>query len=243
MEGVSMFKEIRKKKKFEEVLDQIKSLLVTKKLKIGQKLPNEIELSESMGISRSSLREAFKVLSVLGIIEGKSGEGTIIRQANPENLKSIMSLVAVSKGLDTKELFEVRTILEKAAVGFTATRRTESDLQEIQAILVEMDNHFLSENEEAQSYYDFLFHQSIVKASQNNMLLILMEVISDLLGEQIRTTRRELATSPEVLKRFQEEHWSIYRAIKNKSPEEAKEIMSTHLTYAQMELGVVKEEQ
>jgi GntR family transcriptional regulator, transcriptional repressor for pyruvate dehydrogenase complex len=242
MEGFSMFKEIRKKKKFEEVLDQIKSLLLTKKLKIGQKLPNEIELSESMGISRSSLREAFKVLSVLGIIEGKSGEGTIITQANPENLKSIMSLVAVSKGLDTQELFEVRTILEKEAVNLTATRRTENDLQEIQDILVEMDKHYLSEDDEAQSYYDFLFHQSIVKASQNKMLLILMEVISDLLGEQIQTTRRELATSPKVLKRFQEEHWSIYKAIKNKAPEQAKEIMSAHLTYAQMELGLVKEE-
>jgi GntR family transcriptional repressor for pyruvate dehydrogenase complex len=234
-----MFNVISKKKKFEEVLDQIKRLLITKKLKIGQKLPNEIELSESMGISRSSLREAFKVLSVLGIIEGKPGEGTIIRQANPENLKNIMSLVAISKGLDTNELFEVRTILEVAAVNFTAVRRTEMDLGKMEDILLEMDNHFL--NEEAQANFDFLFHQSIVSASQNRMLLILVEVISDLLGEQIRTTRSELATSPEILKRFQEEHWAIFRALKNKDSGEAQRIMSDHLTCAQSELGLIKE--
>lgn len=239
--GHFMFSVINKKKKFEEVLDQIKKLLITKKLKIGQKLPNEIELSESMGISRSSLREAFKVLSVLGIIEGKSGEGTIIKQANPENLKNIMSLVAISKGLNTNELFEVRTILETAAVKFTAERRTEEGLQKMKNILLEMDN-LPYEDEEEQANFDFLFHQSIVSASQNRMLLILVEVISDLLGEQIKTTRSELATSPEILKRFQEEHWAIYRAIVKKDCEEAQRIMSAHLTCAQADVGLFKEE-
>ncbi|MCM3733924.1 FadR family transcriptional regulator [Fictibacillus nanhaiensis] len=237
-----MFTVIKKKKKFEEVLDQIKKLLITKKLRIGQKLPNEIELSESMGISRASLREALKVLSVLGIIEGKSGEGTVIKQADPENLKSIMSLVAISKGLDTNELFEVRTILEMAAAGYTAARRTDEDLQTIKNILVEMDEQYLKGNEEEQSHYDFLFHHAIVSASQNKMLLILVEVISDLLSEQIRTTRSELATSPKVLKRFQEEHWSIYHAISSQNSHLAQQIVSDHLTLARAELGLLKEE-
>lgn len=232
-----MFSVINKKKKFEEVLDQIKKLLITKKLKIGQKLPNEIELSESMGISRSSLREAFKVLSVLGIIEGKSGEGTVIKQANPENLKNIMSLVAISKGLNTDELFEVRIILEKAAARYTAARRTDEDLLHIENILIEMDQ-LPYEDQEKQAYFDFLFHQSIVMASQNKMLLMLVEVISDLLGEQIKHTRSELAASPAILKRFQEEHWAIYRAIANKSIEEAENKMEAHLTRAQADLGV-----
>ncbi|WP_462413678.1 FadR/GntR family transcriptional regulator [Neobacillus sp. Marseille-QA0830] len=236
-----MFTVINKKKKFEEVLDQIKKLLITKKLKIGQKLPNEIELAESMGISRSSLREAFKVLSVIGILEGKSGEGTIIKQAEPENLKNIMSLVAISKGLNTNELFEVRTILEMGAVKLTASRRTASDLQKIEKILIEMDQ-LPSENQDEQSENDFLFHQSIVATSKNRMLQMVVEVISDLLSEQIKTTRNELATSPSTLKRFQEEHWSIFKAIEKKDEEEAQRIMLTHLARAQEELGGMKEE-
>ncbi|ALC89340.1 GntR family transcriptional regulator [Bacillus sp. FJAT-18017] len=235
-----MFKVIGKKKKFEEVLDQIKSLLIRKELRIGQKLPNEIELSDSMGISRSSLREAFKVLSVLGIIEGKSGEGTVIKQADPENLKSIMSLVAISRGLDTNELFEVRTILEAAAASYTAARRTEKELAHIEQILLEMDEHYVSGDEEAQSQFDFLFHQAIVKASQNRLLLMLVEVISDLLSEQIRNTRSELSTSPEILKRFQREHWAIFAAIKEKDSVKAQKIMSEHLVLAKAELGVVR---
>jgi GntR family transcriptional repressor for pyruvate dehydrogenase complex len=232
-----MFKTIKNKKIFEEVLDQIKELLITKQLKLGQKIPNEIELSESMGISRSSLREAFKVLSVLGILEGKAGEGTIIKQANPENLKSIMSLVAVSKGLDTLELFEVRTMLEVESASLAAKRRTDSDLREIEDILIQMDSQYA--NQEAETYFDFLFHQSIVKASKNKMLGMLMEVISDLLGEQIRTTRRQLATSSEVLKRFQDQHWAIYRSIADNNPDEAKSLMLGHFNYAQIELGLL----
>lgn len=234
-----MFKEIKKKKKFEEVLEQIKLLLLTKRLKIGQKLPNEIELSESMGISRSSLREALKILSILGIIEGKSGEGTIIRQSNPENLKSIMSLVAISKGLDTLELVEVRTILETSSASLAAIRRSDEDLYKIRELLLEMDKNYISGDEETNSNFDFLFHQSIVVASKNRMLMLLVEVISDLLGEQIRTTRRGLATSPEVLERFQKEHWEVYKAIEGGNSEAAEQIMSAHLKSAKLDLDLV----
>lgn len=231
-----MFKTIKSKKKFEEVLDQIKHLLITKKLKFGQKLPNEIELSESMGISRSSLREAYKVLSVLGIIEGRAGEGTIIKQASPENLKSIMSLVAVSKGLDTVELFEVRTIIEAAAASLAASRRTEEDLKEIRNILTEIDHQYMSGNQEAEAYGDYLFHQSIVRASKNGMLVMFMEVIADLLGEQIKTTRRELSTSREVLERFQEQHLGIYEAIKDGHSGLVRQRIEEHFEYAQDQL-------
>jgi GntR family transcriptional regulator, transcriptional repressor for pyruvate dehydrogenase complex len=234
-----MFKTIRKKKKFEEVLDQIKILLLTRRLKVGQKLPNEIELSESMGISRSSLREALRILDILGIIEGKSGEGTIIKQANPENLKSIMSLVAVSKGLDTDELVETRILLEMSSAKFAAERRTEEDLKTIKNILLEMDQNYITDNEEANVHSDFLFHQAIVSASKNRMLMLLIEVISDLLGEQIRTTRTKFATSPEILGRFQKEHWKIYKLIEDQQSEEVERLMSEHLKNAQL-VGVFK---
>ncbi|MDF1506774.1 FadR/GntR family transcriptional regulator [Robertmurraya sp. DFI.2.37] len=230
-----MFKTIKKKKKFEEVLEQIKTLLITKKLKVGQKLPNEIELSDSMGISRSSLREALKVLSMIGIVESKSGEGTVVKKADPENLKNIMSLVAISRGLDTFELFEARVILEMAAVRLAAIRRSDEDLNNIQAILEELDKNYISDHEEENSQLDYLFHRSIVLASNNKMLLLLTEVISDLLGEQIRTTRRRYSTSPEILKRFQKEHWGIFYAIKSKNSEEAEQLISSHLEKSRQE--------
>lgn len=233
-----MFKTIKKKKKFEEVLDQMKTLLLNKKLKVGQKLPNELELSESMGISRSSLREALKILSMIGIIESKSGEGTIIKRADPENLQSIMSLVAVSRGLDTNELFEVRVILEMASARYAAIRRTDEDLKVINNILQELDKNYNTDNQEENSNFDFQFHRSIVSATKNKMLMLLTEVISDLLGEQIRTTRTIFSTSPTVLTRFQNEHWEIFQAIKEQNPEKASQLMASHLELSRSEFKI-----
>lgn len=231
-----MFKELKKKKRFEEIIDQIKNLLIRRELSVGQKLPSELELSESMGVSRSSLREALKVLNILGVIESKAGEGTIIQQAQPENLKEIMSLIAVSGGLDTFELFEARRILETATIGLVANRRTEKQLAAIENILREMDKKYEESDGEEQARYDFLFHKSMIEASDNKLLVIIIGVISDLLREQIQTTRTELAASPEVLRRFQEEHWRIFHAIKNNNQSEASRLMDAHLSNAQIDV-------
>jgi GntR family transcriptional repressor for pyruvate dehydrogenase complex len=231
-----MFKTVKNKKIFEEILDQIKELMVTKQLIVGQKMPSEIELSGSLGISRSSLREALRVLDVLGIIEAKAGEGTVIKQADPESLKNIMSLIAVSKGLDTVELFEVRTFLEVESASLAALRRTDSDLELIKTNLIQMDGPQL--NKEREAFLDFLFHQSIVKASKNRMLVMLMELISGLLEEQIRTTRNQVAASAKVIKHFQNQHWAIYQSIENQDRDGAKKNMFEHFSYAQLELGL-----
>lgn len=236
-----MFKEVKKKKKFEVVLDQIKDLLLTKQLTTGQKLPSEIELSEKLGISRSSLREAYTILSILGIIEGRTGEGTVIREARAENLKSIMSLVAVANEVKMDDLFEVRIILETAAVRSAAINRTEENLNKIEKLLLNTEQSYINEDKGAQSNFDFLFHRALVEASQNSVLVMLVEIISDLLNEQIHTTRSKLSTSPKVLKRFHQEHWLIYETLKEGDPDKAHQMMEEHLRNSQLELGIEEE--
>ncbi|WP_126425321.1 FadR/GntR family transcriptional regulator [Brevibacillus marinus] len=233
-----MFRTVKNKKIFEEILDQIQELLITKQLELGQKIPSEMELSESLGISRSSLREALKVLSVLGIVESKAGDGTVIKQADPDKLKNIISLIAVSYGLDTTELYEVRTILEMKAAGLAAVRRDEEDLKAMKRHLDNMDSEVNNETLTAEA--DFLFHQAIVASSKNKMLVLLMELISGLLGEMIHNTRRRLGT--DIIKRFQEQHRSLFHAIEAGNPKAAQTILFEHLTFAQEELGLLSGE-
>lgn len=228
-----MFKTVKNKKIFEVILDQIKELLLKKELVVGQKIPSEIELSESLGISRSSLREALRILDVLGIIEARAGEGTIVKQADPENLKNIMSLVALSRGIDTVELFEVRTVIEMYAARLAALHRSERDLAEIRHHLRRMDDKSLNDEEGIAS--DYYFHSAIVQASNNKILIMVMELIAGLLEEQIRTTRKRLAAG--ILKRFQQQHWEIYSAIEGGKPEQAEAAVMEHMNYAQQELG------
>jgi GntR family transcriptional repressor for pyruvate dehydrogenase complex len=230
-----MFKPVKSTTIFEAILDQIKNLLVTKQLKVGQKMPSELELSESLGISRSSLREALGILRILGIIEPKTGEGTVIRQASPENLKKIMSLVAVSRGINMEDLFEIRTMVEMYAVRSAAARRTDQDLASMRRFLSQLDNEFANQEMEIES--DYQFHRSIVEASKNSMLMMLTELISGLLEEQITTTRRRFSNT-DVLKNFQRQHWAIYRFIEQRHTKEAEAAMLEHLNYAQQEMNL-----
>lgn len=235
-----MFKEVKKKKKFEVVLEQIKNLLATKQLKTGQKLPNELELSETLGISRASLREAYTILSLLGIIEGRTGEGTVIKKAQPENLSTVMSLVAVSNDMQMDDLFEVRIILETSAARHAAEKRTEEDLDKIHDLLASASESYLKGDRKEQTDFDFLFHKTLVESTKNRVLVMLIEIISDLLNEQIQMTRSKLSTSPEVLQRFHEEHWKIYESIKEKDADKAQRLMEEHLRNSQLELGIVE---
>ncbi|ADG05235.1 FadR/GntR family transcriptional regulator [Kyrpidia tusciae] len=231
-----MFQSVRHKKVFEEILDQIKEMLVNEQLSVGQRIPSEIRLAETLGVSRSSLREALRILDVLGIIEAKTGEGTVIRKADPENLKNLMTLVAVSGGIDTVDLYEARCAIEVEAAMLAAARHTAEDLRTMERALKEMDE---CRDAEASAHSDYLFHRAIVRASQNDVLKMMMSFISDLLGEQIRDTRSRLA--PEILDRFQVQHWMIFEGIAGCNPEAAGKAVREHLTYAQEKMGFLRE--
>lgn len=230
-----MFQTVRHKKVFEEILDQIKEMLINDQLSVGQRIPPEIRLAETLGVSRSSLREALRILDVLGIIEAKTGEGTVIRRADPENLKNLMTLVAVSGGIDTVDLYEARCAIEVEAAGLAASRRNDDDLEEINKILKKMD---VISNDEMSAQSDYLFHRAIVKASQNEVLKMLMSFIADLLGEQIRDTRQQLPE--EILSHFQAQHQKIFEGIRNRDSEAAARAMREHLTYAQEKMGFLR---
>lgn len=223
-----MFKPVKNKKVFEEILDQIKEMLINKDLQIGQKLPPEIKLSEQLGVSRASLREALRILDILGMIEAKTGEGTLLREARPDHLKKLITLIAVSESIDTDELYEARQIIEVEAAGLAALRRCEEDIVILENELITLeqtDNHDLSANS------DYLFHQSIVKASKNKILQLMMGFTSDLLNEQIKNTRDYFGSSKIVMENFQNQHRKIFEAIKFKDAHVSREAMKEHFIY------------
>lgn len=224
-----MFQSVRQKKVFEEILDQIKEMLASGELVVGQKIPPETQLAEMLNVSRSSLREALRVLNVLGIIEAKTGEGTVIRHADPENLKNLLTFVAVSQGINTVELYEARRAIEVEAAGLAAVRRNEENLEKMYQALIEMDKS----NNADSSLFDYAFHREIVNSTRNSTLIMLISFISGLMGEQITDTRRQFSPYPEIMGKLQEQHWEIYKGIMDKNPEWAREKMHEHLLLAQ----------
>src|SRR3954462_11361516 len=115
-------------------------MLLSGELKPGDRLPPEKELSEALGLSRSSLREAVKALAIIRVLDVRRGDGTYVTSLTPSLLLDAMSFVVdIHQDASVLELFEVRRILEPAAAGLATPRMTEADIAHLRELLAQVD--------------------------------------------------------------------------------------------------------
>ncbi|MBO8137352.1 MAG: FadR family transcriptional regulator [Desulfotomaculum sp.] len=221
------FKPIRTKKIYEEIVEQIKSFIAEGKLKPGDKLMSERELAEKMQVGRSAVREAFRALEAMKIIEIRAGEGTYIREANADFIIDALTLLLNTEKETARELMELRKILEVECAGLAAKRRTEKDLNTMKHALQQMERDIKEGNIGDQA--DLLFHYSVAKATHNSMVIRLITTISDAINRVMREARYKLYKNPNRPKQLLDEHWKIYRAINELNVVNAQKAMYQHL--------------
>lgn len=222
-----VFKPIRTKKIYQEIIDQIKEMINQGTLRPGDRLMSERELAEQFQVGRSAVREAFRVMEAMGIIKIKPGEGTFITDSPVESLVKSFSRDLSGNGKTARELMELRKVLEVEAAALAATRCTPKQLQVIEKALKQMEEDLEKGNlgEEA----DMQFHFSIAKATQNSLLVKLMNTIADTMSRVLAAARHQLYQDPANPPRLLEEHRRIYTAIKNGDPQAARRAMLDHL--------------
>lgn len=228
-------KPIKTKKIYEEIVDQIRQLLIDGQIKPGDKLPSERELVESFKVSRSSIREALSALEMMGILEVRTGEGTFIKHIRPE---SMMSSLAWSLYLDKGsilEMLEVRKMIEVQAVGYAAERATEKEINQLILTLDRMRNNSQNMGSISEKA-DMMFHYTIAVATHNKITIRLMDTISDNLQHLIHATRPKLYEGKYTPELLYNEHEKIYIAIRNKDSKEAREQMLEHLNGVENEI-------
>jgi GntR family transcriptional regulator, transcriptional repressor for pyruvate dehydrogenase complex len=109
----------------DEAILKIKGMILSGELKPGDRLSPEKELSESLGLSRSSLREAVKALEIIRVLDVRRGDGTYVTSLEPQLLLEAMAFVVdIHQDSSVLELFEVRRILEPSAAALAAARIT-----------------------------------------------------------------------------------------------------------------------
>lgn len=221
------YKRIRPRKIYEEVAEAILSMIKSGQLKPGDKLDSVQQIAESFQVGRSAVREALSALRAMGLIEMHQGEGTYVRAFDSKMLSLPVHTALLMKKEDVKNLLEVRRILEMGAVEAAASRRTDDQLDEIKEALDQMKG---ANDEELGEEADFLFHMAIAKASQNDLLISLMNNVSEMMVTTMRETRRLwLYSKKSTLERLTQEHSSIYEAIANMDEAEARRLMLDHL--------------
>jgi len=160
------------------VIDSLKELLINGKLKSGDLLPSENELCDQLKVSRTSVREAIKILSAFGIVQIKRGEGTYISNGANSNMFMPMLFQILVRERDMTSLVEVRELLESGIIKMVIENASEGELMTISRAADRMTaglkNHC---GIEAARELDLAFHKAIAQACHNSIIQEIYEFV------------------------------------------------------------------
>jgi GntR family transcriptional repressor for pyruvate dehydrogenase complex len=208
----------------DEAIDKIKDMIVSGELRPGDRLPKEADLAERLGLSRSSLREAVKALSLIRVLDVRQGDGTYVTSLEPELLLDAMTFVVDFHRDDTVLRFlEVRRILEPAATAMAAQHMSQEDIAGLRVLLDKLDD---DTDVEALVANDLEFHRRIAAGSGNPVLCSLIDGLS---GPTTRARVWRGLTQEGAVARTREQHVAIYEAIAAREPELARSWATVHV--------------
>ena len=216
---------IRKKQKEDVTVKLIavfKQLIAEGTLEPGGRLPAERELAETFGVSRSSLRQALKVLEIMGVISQRVGDGTYLNTGADAILREPMEFLILLDGISSHELMEARLLVEPELAARAAIRASEEDIAEIARELRAME---AAKTDHAKLVaHDLLFHQAIFQAAGNRVTSLVFSVVHKSLEKLITITSQ--VVEPEHTLTL---HRRIYQAIRKREPDESRRRMTEHL--------------
>jgi GntR family transcriptional repressor for pyruvate dehydrogenase complex len=206
----------------DHLLRQMKSWVVRGLIQPGERLPPERELATALNVSRASLRQALKVLQVMGVLEVRQGSGNYLTENAVRILRQPTDLLMPLRGLTFGELFEARRAMEAEAAASAAVRASDADLSRLRRELDHMGAHL----RDAVAYFrhDVLFHKHIASASGNGVFVWFLELASKVMGDAWIARTKEGHTD-----RTFAEHQRIVEAIEARDAEGARDAMLQHL--------------
>lgn len=208
----------------DEAIEKIKGMIVTGELRPGDRLPREPDLAERLGLSRNSLREAVKALSVIRVLDVRQGDGTYVTSLEPGPLLDALSFVVDFHRDDTVlEFLEVRRILEPAATALATERMTPEQVEDLRVLLAELGD---DPGIDALVANDLEFHRRIAAGSGNNVLCSLIDGLS---GPTTRARIWRGLTQENAVDKTREQHDAIVDAIAARQPEVARSWATVHV--------------
>ena len=207
----------------EEIAKQIIKLISTGELQPGQRLPSERDLCEQFGASRSSLREALRCLSIVGVLNARVGDGTSVAADGETFLRRIVEWRLITERHDVENLMEVRIALEGVSAANAALRASEEDIRKFQGLLAKMKQ--AAKDARKFAILDVEFHVALAKASGNALVFDLVSMIRNHL---VRVLPKVLQL-PNAMPLSTKEHIAIVDAVERRDPEAARSAMHAHL--------------
>lgn len=218
-----MLKAIEKKRAYEDIVKQIRTLIEKGKLKRGDQLPVERELSETFKVSRATVREAIFNLEVMRLVQRRQGDGTYVIASSEETLVQPLAAALFHERDDIIDIFSIRKMIEPEVAQLASANATPGEIAELEELLKEQEEEIAGGKTPIQADTDF--HHLLARMSRNRVLERLLLALVDLL----RRTRENYLQTSERMERSLRGHREILKAIKNGQGRVARAAMRRHL--------------
>lgn len=228
-EQASYLKNLKSESVVQKVINCLTDGMVSGELKPGDKLPTEPELAATLGVARTSVREATKILTYLGVLESRRSEGTFVANGFQESMIDPMVYgIILNKGEDFDSLMELRELTEVGILRLAIKKRSEEGLETIHEKLDAFSDAVEQENLTAAFQADNDFHDAVSSLCQNDLVDKINRVVRVLtyaVRQKTVYTMIQTGRGQELL----QAHWKIYEILYTKNMEGLEEFI--HDTY------------
>ncbi|PWH12949.1 MAG: hypothetical protein DDG58_14810 [Ardenticatenia bacterium] len=219
------------------VAEEISQMILASGLRPGDRLPPMAELEARLGVSHTVMREALRMLETRGLVQVQHGKGVIVAPRSSDALSASLNAVFRLHNGTLLHLMEFRTILEVEVARLAAERRTDENLREMQVCLQEMEQ--AAETPRGYVDADVGFHNALVRATHNPVLISVTSSVQDLLVKSREITFRG---PPAGITRALNAHRRIYEAVRDRDAEGAAAAMRRHLQETLQDIEIAIQE-
>ncbi len=228
MAQASIFHPVRPRRIYEDIVRQIQNLIAERRLQTGDRLPSERELAELLSVSRASVREALRVLSAMGLVEVRPGDGTFVRNPYASLDSSLWGLLGEREFL--RDLLEARRIVEEEVVALAVQRATQEDIDQMQDLLDRRERELAAGKHDLET--DLQFHQMVAESTRNPVLVSLVRTLCEMWLRSREATGR----APNSPQKAQEFHLALVEAIRMRNEPLARGVMHRHLEHMRQDV-------
>ncbi|MFR7476924.1 FadR/GntR family transcriptional regulator, partial [Frisingicoccus sp.] len=205
-------------------------ITIEKRFSVGDKLPNEMDLAAELNVSRTTLREAIRILVALDILEIQRGKGTYVKENAFKKQQDIEQLSNIK--VNAKDLYEMRLIFEPEAAYYAALRATDSEIKRIMEFGKKVEKEI--SNHQDRTADEHAFHKAIAQATHNEFMNKLMPILYQAISKGVYLSLQ----SDKAIEDTLSDHRMIMEFLEQRNAEGAKNAMKIHMMHAMKELGL-----
>jgi len=196
---------------YKKVIDSIKRKIICNEVKLGDNLPPERELAETLGVSRTSIREALRTLEVMGIITSTQGAGNVISGNFEKSLGESLAMMFLVQKIDYKQISELRCGLEKTMIALAIDKISKEQTDLLESIIEAMEKNT---DDTANVVLDEELHYTIAKAASNPLIVTILQALADVMHLFIKDLRKKIIAEDKGKKRLQLAHKHMVMCLK-----------------------------